>query len=151
MLVLHQLSNVLPMLWYIFYAFFGTNLLTICHSVSSCFLLFLYFRKVTQEIFSELDNSKTKVPIFTVPKQLTWRESKRSHRAATPGLGAASPGPTPRGGVAPLASTSLALPRIYSTYRENPKNSSKIPRKVPSWPSSPTLVREGSEIGRAHV
>ena len=28
MLVLHQLSNVLPMLWYTFYAFSGTNLLT---------------------------------------------------------------------------------------------------------------------------
>jgi hypothetical protein len=29
-----------------FYAFSGTNLLTRCHSASSCFLLFLYFRKV---------------------------------------------------------------------------------------------------------
>ena len=29
-----------------------------------CFLLFLCFRKVTQEIFSELDNSKAEVPIF---------------------------------------------------------------------------------------
>ena len=28
MLVLHQLSNVLSMLWYTFYAFSGTNLLT---------------------------------------------------------------------------------------------------------------------------
>src|SRR4051794_18893649 len=35
-------------------AFSGTNLLTRCHSASSCFLLFLYFRKVVQEIFSEL-------------------------------------------------------------------------------------------------
>jgi hypothetical protein len=30
----------------------------------SCFLLFLCFRKVTQEIFSELDETKPKVPIF---------------------------------------------------------------------------------------
>jgi hypothetical protein len=29
-----------------------------------CFLLFLCFRKATQEIFSELDESKDKVPIF---------------------------------------------------------------------------------------
>src|SRR3954451_3441488 len=35
-------------------AFSGTNILTRCHSASSCFLLFLYFRKVVQEIFSEL-------------------------------------------------------------------------------------------------
>src|SRR4051812_31558157 len=30
-------------------AFSGTNLLTRCHSTSSCFLLFLYFRKVVQK------------------------------------------------------------------------------------------------------
>jgi hypothetical protein len=47
-----------------FYAFSGTDLLTRCHSASSCFLLFLCFRKVTQEIFSELDEMKAKVPIY---------------------------------------------------------------------------------------
>jgi hypothetical protein len=31
----------------------------------SYFLLFLCFRKVTQEIFSELDETKAKPPIFT--------------------------------------------------------------------------------------
>src|SRR3954464_1708227 len=35
-------------------AFSGTNLITRCHSVSSCFLLFLYFIKFVHEIFSEL-------------------------------------------------------------------------------------------------
>jgi hypothetical protein len=30
-----------------------------------CFLLFLCFRKVTREIFSELDETKAKVPIFS--------------------------------------------------------------------------------------
>ena len=72
-------------------------------------------------------------------------EEKWGHRVATPCLGAASHGPVPRGGVGPLASTSLALPRIYSPSRENPKDPSKIPRKVPSWPSTLTLVREGPE------
>jgi len=42
---------------YHFYTFFGTNLLTRCHSASSCFLLFLYSRKASQEIFSELDET----------------------------------------------------------------------------------------------
>ena len=64
---------------------------------------------------------------------------------ATPGLGAASPGPARRGGVGPLASTDLALSRIYSPSRENPRDPSKIPRKVPPPPSMPTLVWEGSE------
>jgi hypothetical protein len=47
-----------------FYAFSGTNPLTRCHSASSCFLLFLYFKKVIQEIFSELDETKAEVPIY---------------------------------------------------------------------------------------
>src|SRR6185369_12053880 len=42
---------------YHFYIFFGTNLLTRCRSASSCFLLFLYSRKASLEIFSELDKT----------------------------------------------------------------------------------------------
>jgi hypothetical protein len=38
-----------------FYVISGTNLLTRCHSASSLFFAVLCFRKVTQEIFSELD------------------------------------------------------------------------------------------------
>jgi hypothetical protein len=34
-----------------------------------CFLLFLCFRKATQEIFSELDKTKSKVPIFPDTRQ----------------------------------------------------------------------------------
>ena len=45
MLVLYQLSNVLPMLWYTFYAFSGTNLLTSCHSASSLFSAVFVFQK----------------------------------------------------------------------------------------------------------
>jgi hypothetical protein len=52
-----------------FYAFSGTNLVTRCHSASSCFLQFLCFRKVTQEIFSELDETKVEVPIYLKGRQ----------------------------------------------------------------------------------
>jgi hypothetical protein len=45
-----------------------------------CFLLFLYFRKVTQEIFSELDKTKAKVPNY-----LTWRRSPKESRRWTRG------------------------------------------------------------------
>jgi hypothetical protein len=38
-----------------FYAISETNLLTRCHSAISCFLLFLCFRKATQEKFLKLD------------------------------------------------------------------------------------------------
>src|SRR3954471_3175532 len=46
-------------------AFSGTNLLTRCHSASSCFLLFLYFRKVVQEIISELNGTNCQYLIIT--------------------------------------------------------------------------------------
>ena len=107
-------------LWH-YYAFSGTNLLTRCRSASSCFLLFFGFRKVTQEIFSELDKTNCEVPIFTrrrrSPKESRRRATGRPHQAQ------ARPDPGPRLGVvwAPLASTSLALPRIYSPSQENPR------------------------------
>jgi hypothetical protein len=47
-----------------FYAFYETNLLTRCHSVSSYFLLFFYSRFLPKEICSELDETKPKVTIF---------------------------------------------------------------------------------------
>jgi hypothetical protein len=63
-----------------FYAFFGTNLLTRCHSASSYFLLFLCFRKVTWEIFSELDKTKAEVLNY-----LTRRQSPKESRRRTKG------------------------------------------------------------------
>ena len=47
-----------------FYTFFGTNLLIRCHSASSCFLLFLYSRKASQEIFLELDENSRRHPFY---------------------------------------------------------------------------------------
>jgi hypothetical protein len=43
-----------------------------------CFLLFLSFRIATQEILSELDETKSKVPIF--PE--AWRSPKKRRRGA---------------------------------------------------------------------
>jgi hypothetical protein len=56
-------------LWH-FYAFSGTNLLTRCHSVSSCFLLFLYF--------TEPPSTKSSVAIVDVdPSSGGSRSSSR--------------------------------------------------------------------------
>ena len=75
----------------VFYEFSGTNLLTRCHSVSSCFLLFLFSRKVVPEIFSELDTTKTEVPIFPRSTQKSEGESKTGSRGATPCPGVGPP------------------------------------------------------------
>jgi hypothetical protein len=84
MLVLHQLLHVLFTLRGIFMHFFGTNLLTRCQNVSSYFLLFLCFKKVTQEIFSELDETKPEVPIFSRHETESKAESEEDQEVATP-------------------------------------------------------------------
>jgi hypothetical protein len=47
------------------------------------FLLFLCFRKVTQEIFSELDETKTKHPEIYRSFQRTKKEMERGHEPVT--------------------------------------------------------------------
>jgi hypothetical protein len=79
-----------------FLCIFGTNLLTRCHNASSYFLLFFCFRKVTQEIFSELDKTKAEVPNY-----LTQRWSPKESRRWTKGqthqvVARATPGRTTR-------------------------------------------------------
>jgi hypothetical protein len=51
------------------------------------FLLFLCFRKATQDIFSELDETKAETSIFTGRRTKTEREPERGQRATTPGGG----------------------------------------------------------------
>ena len=65
------------------------------------FLAVFYFRKVAQEIFSERDRTKAKVPIFPDTKTESRAETEKSYEAASPALGAAWPWPAPRGGVGP--------------------------------------------------
>jgi hypothetical protein len=67
-----------------FYAFSGTNLLTRYHSASFLFSDVLYFRKVTQEIFSELDETKAERPDIKRSFQNTEEESELSQRLASP-------------------------------------------------------------------
>jgi hypothetical protein len=47
-----------------FYAFSGTNLLSRCYSASSLFSAVFVFQKITQDIFSELDETKAEVPNY---------------------------------------------------------------------------------------
>jgi hypothetical protein len=53
------------------------------------FLLFLYFRKVTQEIFSKLDETKVKHPEIYRSFQKSKEETERGHGPATQQGGAA--------------------------------------------------------------
>jgi hypothetical protein len=48
----------------------------------------LYFRKVVEEIFSELDETKPEVPIFPDMKTESKAETEEGTEPATPGGGA---------------------------------------------------------------
>jgi hypothetical protein len=66
------------------------------------FLLFLCFRKVTQEIFSELDETKAKHPNIKQSFQKTEEETEPSQRLASPPGGAAHALAAPPYGEGPL-------------------------------------------------
>ena len=59
------------------------------------------FRKVTQEIFSELDVTKDEVSIFTLPKWKSEAETEEGAEVATAPLGAGPPQAAPMHGVGP--------------------------------------------------
>jgi hypothetical protein len=87
-----------------------------------CFLLFLCFRKVTQEIFSELDEIKAKVPIF--PDMRRSPKQRRRGARGQPHHRVGGPTPSPRHQVVwtPGPPPDIALLPIYSPRRENPKD-----------------------------
>jgi hypothetical protein len=130
MLVLHKFALCFVYTLWHFYAFYGTNLLTRCHSASSYFLLFLCFRNGTHEIFSELDETKAKVPIYLKgrrsPEERRSRTRGRPHHRvarATPWLCHQvvwAPGPPPN----------IALPPINSIRRESPKEMNTFPQNI---------------------
>jgi hypothetical protein len=66
------------------------------------FLLFLCFRKVTQEIFSELDETKAEHPDIYRIFQRTEEETERSQEATSPPGDAAQGLATPPYGEGPL-------------------------------------------------
>jgi hypothetical protein len=128
-----------------FYAFSGTDLLTRCHSASSQFLLFLCFRKVTQEIFSELDDTKARHPDIYRSFQRTEKEKERSHRAATPPGAQPAPGPCRPVVWAPWSTSDAAPSRIKTPRWEKPKYPITFPETYHNPPPSSTWDREGPE------
>jgi hypothetical protein len=111
----------------------------------SCFLLFLCFRKVTQEIFSELDEIKAERPDIKRSFQNTEEETEPSQRVVSP------PGARPRVWprrpmVSPTWSTSDAAPSpIKTPQREKPKYLINFLETHRDPPPSSTRDREGPE------
>jgi hypothetical protein len=78
--------------------------------------MFLCFRKVTQEIFLELDETKAEHPEIYRSFQRTEEETERGHRAASPPGGAAQGLAAPPCGEGPL----VHLWRCPFTYKDPP-------------------------------
>jgi hypothetical protein len=113
-----------------FYAFSGTNLLMRRYSASSLFSAVLYFRKATQEIFSELDKTKAKPAIFP---EASWSPKMRRRGArvqAHPRAARPSPWPRHQGVRPPGPPPDAALSPIYFPRREKPKGRITFPRNI---------------------
>jgi hypothetical protein len=86
-----------------------------------CFLLFLCFQKVTQKIFSELDETEAEVPNY-LTRRRGPKESRRGTRGQPhPMVARARARPRHQGVWLPGPPPAIALLPIYSLHRENPK------------------------------
>jgi hypothetical protein len=114
------------------------------------FLLFLCFRKVTQEIFLELDETKAEPPIFTEASQRPkMRRRGAASQAHHPG---ARPRPWPRRPVVrPAGPTSDdALSPISSPRREKPKWRISFPRNILQAAAVAVVRSGGSRSSSGH-
>ena len=131
---------------YYFYAFSGTNLLTRCQSASSLFSAVFGFRNPTRKISSELHEIFSAINMssgsFRSPEG-TWGGAPRAphHSPARPRVG-----PRPAMGRGPHQAPDAHLSPIYTPRRVNPNTKKRIPRKVPSRPSSSISDRGSSDV-----
>jgi hypothetical protein len=109
------------------------------------FLLFLCFRKATQEIFSELDETKAEPPIFPDTSQSPKQRRRGARTWPHPRAAWPSPGSLHQGESPPGPPPEAALPPIYSPRREKPKARSIFHETYYKPPPSLTRDREGPE------
>jgi hypothetical protein len=110
-----------------------------------CFLLFLCFRKDTQEIFSKLNETKAEVPIFpdTRRSPKPRRRAARGqphHRVARPALGLRHQVVGPPG-----SPPDAALPPVYSPREKTLRTRSIFHETYCKLPPSSTRDWEGPE------
>jgi hypothetical protein len=95
-----------------------------------CFLLFLCFRKATQEIFSESDETKAKPSIFLEASQSPKMRQRGARSQPHPRVAQATPGPRYQGVRPAGPPPDAALSPINSPRREKPKGRIAFPRNI---------------------
>jgi hypothetical protein len=129
-----------------------------------CFLLFLCFRKATQEIFLELDETSLETPIFPGRRTRTKRETERGrgwphHRGAWPSPWPCPPmvnpsGPPPDDAPSPIRSLPMENPKTIGNFLERvPQlrrcrwwilgDRSLYSGTLPGWGSAPRAISIG--------
>jgi hypothetical protein len=94
------------------------------------FLLFLCFRKVTREIFLELDETKAEVPIYLKGRQSPKERRSRTRRQPHHRVARATPWLRHQVVWAPGPPPNIALPPINSLRWEHPKGTNTFPRNI---------------------
>jgi hypothetical protein len=118
---LYTICFVFCYIWWYFYAFSRTNLLTRCHSASSLFSAVFVFQKSYTGNILKIGRNKSRSSYFPgtrrSPKQ-RWGDQGQPHHEV------ARPVPCPRHQVVgpPGPPPDAALPPIYSPQRENLKD-----------------------------
>jgi hypothetical protein len=95
-----------------------------------CFLLFLCFRKATQKIFSELDETKAKPSIFTEASRRPKMRRRGARGWPHPRAARARAWPCHQGVSRPGPPSDAALSPISSPQREKPKGRISFPRNI---------------------
>jgi hypothetical protein len=93
-------------------------------------LLFLCFRKATQEIFSELDKTKVKPSIFSEASRSTKMRWRGAWSQAHPRVARPTPGPSHQGVRPAGPPPNAALSPIYSPRWEKPKGRIAFSRNI---------------------
>jgi hypothetical protein len=133
-----------------FYAFSGTNLLTDAIVPVPYFLLFLCFRKSTQEIFLELDETKAKSSIFPKASGSPKMRRRGPRSQAHPRMARPTPGPCHQGVRPAGPPPDAAISPIYSPRREKPKGWIAFPRNILQAAAVVVVRSGGSRTSSRH-
>jgi hypothetical protein len=113
-----------------FYAFFGTNLLTRCHSASSLFSAIFVFRKSYTGNILGIGRNKSQISYFSRHEMESKAETEGARGRPRHRVARATPWPRHQVVWALGPPPDIALPPIYSPRWENPKGSNSFPENI---------------------